>query len=232
MWIFGVLWIEVENGAVSEKDLVKMEKGRSTEENGAVKWRRNRCKTGGGGVDGSEESGVKKDECSVSDWLVVESDNCKEMGADRVEDGVLAKENLVEIESEDDIKGDIGEAKISEGADSEIDRGENGLAKVPRNPYPSARQQRDFQIGHKVPERSNLDSVAFIRVPRLNAVRAGRRLGALVRSWVLALDLILSQEFQVQGRGTPQNTCCSHGSATNLRLLRVIFVELVEGSGD
>ncbi|GAB2230316.1 hypothetical protein Droror1_Dr00014577 [Drosera rotundifolia] len=84
-------------------------------------------KTGGGGVDGSEESGVKKEDFSVSDRLVVESDNCKEIGADWVEGGVLAKENLVEIESEDDIKGDIGEAKISEGADSEIDRGENGF---------------------------------------------------------------------------------------------------------
>ncbi|KAL9270202.1 Proton pump-interactor 1-like protein [Drosera capensis] len=84
-------------------------------------------KGGGGGVDGSEELGVKKEECSVSDQLVVESDNGKEVGADRVEDGELAKENLVEIESEDDIKGDIGEAKISECADSEIDRGEDGF---------------------------------------------------------------------------------------------------------
>ncbi|GAB2211069.1 hypothetical protein Droror1_Dr00016360 [Drosera rotundifolia] len=45
----------------------------------------------------------------------------------RVEDGVLVKENPVEIELEDDLKGDIGEAKISEGVDSKIDRGENGL---------------------------------------------------------------------------------------------------------
>ncbi|GAB2211896.1 hypothetical protein Drorol1_Dr00025235 [Drosera rotundifolia] len=41
--------------------------------------------------------------------------------------GCWQKKNLVEIESEDDIKGDIGKAEISEGADSEIDRGENGF---------------------------------------------------------------------------------------------------------
>ncbi|GAB2212614.1 hypothetical protein Drorol1_Dr00020590 [Drosera rotundifolia] len=39
--------------------------------------------------------------------------------------GCWRKKNLVEIESKDDIKVDIGVAEISDGADSEIDSGEN-----------------------------------------------------------------------------------------------------------